>query len=173
MEAVEPTFRVKRLGLFVESRRRRPARCPARGAAAAREKMRYEQAAMRIQVTAAALAGIALGLVSFLARAEGMYCGSRLVSKDDSLYQVRSLCGEPDDAQHRVETRTVRERVRIPCSRSENSSGKCETMVERSTDVVIDEWTYDMGRQKFVRLLTFVDGRLRRIETGGYGSKDH
>ena len=46
------------------------------------------------------------------------------------------------------------------------------TEVERSTDVVIDEWTYDLGRQKLIRLLTFVDGKLYRVETGGYGTRD-
>jgi hypothetical protein len=128
--------------------------------------------AMRLQVISAVLAGVALGLVSLVARADGMYCGSRIISRGDSLYQVRSICGEPDDAQHRVETRTVRTRARVPCARTENASGKCDTEVEHSTDVVIDDWTYDMGPQKLIRLLTFVDGKLWRVETGGYGSRN-
>jgi hypothetical protein len=134
--------------------------------------MRYEQIAMRLQVVTAVLTGITLGLVSHVAHADGMYCGSRIVSRGDSLFQVRSTCGEPDDAQHRVETRTVRTRARVPCARTESASGKCSTEVERSTDVVIDEWTYDLGRQKLIRLLTFVDGKLHRVETGGYGTRD-
>ncbi len=31
--------------------------------------------------------------------------------------------------------------------------------------VYVDEWTYDLGRNKFRRLLTFENGRLVRIET--------
>jgi Protein of unknown function (DUF2845) len=111
-------------------------------------------------------------LVGRAARADGMYCGSRLISVGDTLYQVRSVCGEPDDAQHRVETRTVRHRVRVPCERNQRRSGQCETTVERSTDVVIDEWTYDWGRQRFIRYLTFLDGRLAGVQTGSYGSRD-
>ena len=133
--------------------------------------MRYEPG-MRFGVISTVLAGITLGLVALAAGVDGMYCGSRIVSRGDSLYQVRSTCGEPDDAQHRVETRTVRTRARIPCARTESASGKCSTEVERSTDVVIDEWTYDLGRQKLIRLLTFVDGKLYRVETGGYGTRD-
>lgn len=133
--------------------------------------MRYELG-MRFGVISTVLAGITLGLVPLSAGVDGMYCGSRIVSRGDSLYQVRSTCGEPDDAQHRVETRTVRTRARIPCARTESASGKCSTEVERSTDVVIDEWTYDLGRQKLIRLLTFVDGKLYRVETGGYGTRD-
>src|SRR5262245_53204039 len=72
--------------------------------------------------------------------ADGMSCGQRLVSKGDSLYQVRSLCGEPDDAQRRVETRRERRRVRVPC---QQGGAQCETTVEHTTDVVVDEWTYD------------------------------
>ena len=33
--------------------------------------------------------------------------------------------------------------------------------------VHVDEWTYDLGRNKFRRLLTFENGRLVRIEMRG------
>jgi hypothetical protein len=33
--------------------------------------------------------------------------------------------------------------------------------------VYVDEWTYDLGRNKFRRLLTFENGRLVRIELRG------
>jgi hypothetical protein len=33
--------------------------------------------------------------------------------------------------------------------------------------VRVDEWTYELGRNKFRRLLTFENGRLIRIETRG------
>src|SRR4051812_16704707 len=118
-------------------------------------------------------AGLAAGLLAVRgARADGMYCGSRVISVGDTLYQVRSACGEPDDAQHRVETRTVRRRVRVPCEGNQRQGGGCETTVEHSTDVVIDEWTYDFGRQRFIRFLSFCDGRLASVQTGGYGSRD-
>jgi hypothetical protein len=125
-----------------------------------------------------ALAGAGLGaclLAAPAAWADGMYCGSRLISAGDTLYQVRSVCGEPDDAQRRIETRTVRHRVRVPCNRNEsgsNEAGKCERTVERSSDVVVDDWTYDFGRQRFIRFLTFLDGRLASVQTGSYGSRD-
>lgn len=118
------------------------------------------------------LLGVALlsgfGLFATPVAADGMSCGNRLVSKGDSLYQVRSVCGEPDDARRRVETRTERRRVRVPCEHG----AQCERTVEHTTDVVVDEWTYDFGRRRFVRFLTFVDGRLAVVQTGGYGSRD-
>jgi Protein of unknown function (DUF2845) len=116
--------------------------------------------------------GLLCALLSAAAHAEGMYCGSRLISRGDTLFQVRSVCGVPDDAQRRVETRTERRRVRVACARAQNPSGQCERTVEQSTDVVVDDWTYDLGRQRFIRFLTFVDGRLATVQTGGYGSRD-
>jgi hypothetical protein len=111
-------------------------------------------------------------LTAAAARADSLSCNGRIVSEGDTLYQVRSLCGEPDDAQRRVEPRTVRHRVRVACTRDQNPSGQCDTTVERSVDVVVDEWTYDFGRQRFIRFLTFIDGRLARVQTGGYGTRD-
>lgn len=115
--------------------------------------------------TLAAL-GIALGAGE--AGAEGMRCGNRLVSKGDSTYSVRSRCGEPNDATRRVETRTERRRVRVACGRGD---AQCDRVQEVSTDVVVDEWIYDFGPQQFVRYLTFLDGKLARVETGSYGSE--
>jgi len=114
----------------------------------------------------------AILLTASAVRADGLTCNGRIVSTGDTLYQVRSLCGEPDDAQHRIETRTVRHRVRVACTREREPNAQCDTTVERSTDVVIDDWTYDFGRQSFIRFLTFFDGRLVRVQTGGYGTRD-
>jgi len=33
----------------------------------------------------------------------------------------------------------------------------------------IEQWTYDLGRNKFIRIFTFENGILTSIETGGYG----
>ena len=36
-------------------------------------------------------------------------------------------------------------------------------------EVLVEVWTYDFGPRAFVRFLVFVDGKLARIDTGGYG----
>jgi hypothetical protein len=111
---------------------------------------------------------MALAVTASEARADGMRCGRRLVSSGDSLYRVRSVCGEPADAQRRVVTQTERRRVRVPCGQGRES--RCERTEELSRDVVVDDWTYDFGEQRFIRYLTFIDGRLARVSTGSYGS---
>jgi hypothetical protein len=104
------------------------------------------------------------------ARAEGMSCKNRLVSTGDSVYKVRSLCGEPDAAQRRVELRTVKHRVRQPCDHDKEVT--CEHVVERTVEVVVDEWTYDFGRNRFIRFVTFEQGALKSVRAGSYGHKD-
>jgi hypothetical protein len=116
----------------------------------------------------AILGALALGLGSAEASADGMRCGTRLISAGDSTYAVKSRCGDPQDATRRVETRTERRRVRVPCG--PNNEARCDRVQEVSADVVVDEWTYDFGPQRFVHYLTFLDGKLARVETGSYGT---
>jgi hypothetical protein len=116
--------------------------------------------------------GIALGLLatSQSARADSLACDGRIVSSGDSRYEVRSVCGEPDDASQRVEYRTWRGRVAGPCRRLDGRI-VCSDTREQVTEVVIDEWIYDFGRNRFIEFLTFEQGKLVSIRTGGYGKK--
>jgi Protein of unknown function (DUF2845) len=110
-------------------------------------------------------------LVSAPARADGMNCGERLVTTGDTLYQVRSTCGDPDDARHRIEYRTVRVRGPGPCV-EQNGRRRCETETEQTIEVVIDEWVYDFGKNRFMEYLCFEQGKLVRVSEGSYGHKE-
>lgn len=117
-------------------------------------------------------AGLGFGLLatSQSARADSLSCNGRIVSTGDSRYDVKSVCGEPDDASQRVEYRTIRGRVSGPCQRV---SGKivCSDTREQVLEVVIDEWTYDFGSNRFIEYLTFEQGKLVSVRTGSYGHK--
>jgi len=118
-----------------------------------------------------ALAALAVaGLLSTTARADGLQCNNRLVTSGDTLYQVRSLCGEPDDARHRIEYRTVRVRRSGPCV--QENGRPCGSEVEQTVEVVIDEWVYDLGKNRFLKFLYFEQGKLIRVTEGSYGHKD-
>jgi hypothetical protein len=103
------------------------------------------------------------------ARADSLSCDGRIVASGDSTYRVRSVCGAPAEENHRVETRTVKRRVTVPCATE--GKGRCSAVVEDSVEVVIDEWTYDFGRHRFLQHLTFEQGKLARIEAGSYGAQ--
>ncbi len=105
------------------------------------------------------------------ARADSLSCDGRIASSGDSTYQVRATCGEPDDAVHHVEYRTVRIRVPAPCH-EEHGFRRCDVEVERTVELAVDEWTYDFGSNRFIEFLRFDDGRLVSVNEGGYGHKD-
>lgn len=121
------------------------------------------------KVRALALTLVAL-TSSASARADSLACNGRIVSTGDSRYEVKSVCGEPDDMVQRIEYRTVRGRVTGPCAR-ENGKIRCSQTREQVVEVVIDEWTYDFGRNRFLEFLTFEEGKLLSIRTGSYGRK--
>ena len=120
--------------------------------------------------TWAGLLGFATLALSPSARADSLSCNYRIVSSGDSRHEVRSVCGEPDDATQRVEYRTLRGRVVAPCTR-DGKRVRCSQTQETVVEVVIDEWVYDFGRNRFIQYLTFEQGRLVSVRSGSYGHK--
>jgi hypothetical protein len=110
-----------------------------------------------------------VGVVAPSALADTVRCGRKLLVEGDTLYDARSRCGEPDYQIHRVELRSARDYRQIPCAN--NNSGQCGQVVERTVEVVIDEWTYDFGPQQFIQYLIFEQGRLVRVLPGERGTK--
>lgn len=104
------------------------------------------------------------------ALADGMRCENRLVSNGDSSHLVRSRCGAPQATEHRTETETVRRRVVVPC-RTAVGGGVCVEEQEHTVTHDIETWTYDFGPSRLVHYATFVDGTLRDVQTGGYGTR--
>jgi hypothetical protein len=107
-----------------------------------------------------------------LAHADGMRCGTQLVSDGDPMYEVRNLCGAPDQASQRTERRFVSRVVQGVCYDNHGRQYTCTTVVQEAIEVVLDEWFYDFGRAVLVRTVVFEGGRLVKVVTGGYGTKD-
>lgn len=92
------------------------------------------------------------------ASADSMRCGNKLVASGDTLYDVRGRCGEPAFAIQRVEYRSV-------------SGWGPGVGASRTIEIVIDEWTYDFGPQKFVQHLIFEQGHLVSVRSGHRGQR--
>jgi hypothetical protein len=107
-------------------------------------------------------------LASASSQAEGLRCGEKLASNGASLYEVRAKCGEPADAQHSIETRTVQKKVLTPCA---NGARVCEVIESQSVLVSIDRWTYDFGSNRFVEFALFEQGQLVQVTKGPYGQR--
>lgn len=98
-----------------------------------------------------------LALILAAPSVQALRCGHRLVHRGDHAIQVLKKCGEPTYEDHRVEYRVVR--LQNPA-----------LALERLEPVNVDEWTYDFGSNRFMRVLLFENGRLVDIQSLGYGS---
>lgn len=116
------------------------------------------------------VAAIAGGSLTGGADAQGFRCETRLVTEGDSSMEVRSHCGDPDEARQRVESRVISRYVNTPCMKR-HGPGVCTVMVQDIISVLVDEWTYDFGPQRFIQFLTFEQGKLVSVESGDYGNK--
>jgi hypothetical protein len=112
---------------------------------------------MRVLVSSV-LAALLLAL-AVPASADGLRCGSKLVTTGDPRAKVRQLCGEPTD----VQTRSI---LRRPVF---NFGGRTLTYGDGYVEVPIEIWTYNFGPYKLMREIRFVDGRVEEIQTLGYG----
>ncbi|MEY4512141.1 MAG: hypothetical protein RLZZ450_4263 [Pseudomonadota bacterium] len=129
--------------------------------------------AVRSKWVALGLGLTALGAVyTPPAQADGMRCGNRLISDGDLMYEVKNVCGVPDQATQRTERRIVSRVVQSTCYDPRGQAYLCTTVVQEAIEVLLDEWYYDFGRSVLVRTVTFEGGRLVRVVTGSYGTKD-
>lgn len=99
-------------------------------------------------------------LLFFLAidTAFALRCGTDLVLEGDRKIDVLKICGPPDFKEERVVYEVVK--IRHP------GGGLA---LEKYVPVTIEEWTYNLGSHRLMRLLRFKDGVLKEIETLGYG----
>jgi len=74
---------------------------------------------------------------------DGMQCGNRLVTLGDTKADVFLKCGEP----------ALRETPRVLGARAV---------------IIVEEWTYNFGPGRFLRILTFQNSVLRSIKAGAY-----
>jgi hypothetical protein len=117
---------------------------------------------------AASFAGAGPQPLVTAARADsGFRCpGGRLVSTGDHMQEVRKKCGEPDFVAQRSEKRKIKVKVRRWISPSEHE----DVSEEREIEVLVDEWTYDFGSDRFIRYVAFEDARVVGVTTGDYGT---
>jgi len=105
--------------------------------------------------------------VTSLQADDSLRCDNQIVRIGFSTYDVQALCGPPDFADRRVSERAVRNRVRGRCAPGLG----CSTSTTDKIQIVLDEWVYDFGKNRFTQYLTFEDGTLVSSRSGNYGHK--
>jgi hypothetical protein len=88
-----------------------------------------------------------------------MRCGGRLISSGDTRAMVREFCGEPAD----IATRTILQRPNFLLH------GRTFFLNDGYVEVPVEVWTYNLGPNRLMREVSFVDGRVDSIDTLGYG----
>ena len=85
-------------------------------------------------------------------------CEGRLVSVGQAPWEVHAICGEPTQIEETLEIilKPVHDRFG-------HVVDHLPVAVPKSV------WTYNFGPARLVYLLTFLEGKLVKIETGGYG----
>ncbi len=99
------------------------------------------------------LARITTGDYGFAGTPSAKRCDSGELQTGMSQYEIQQRCGEPVFKDSREEERLT--------AVDEHDS--------QLTVTRIDEWTYNFGPNRFLRILTFENGELVKVETGDRG----
>jgi hypothetical protein len=107
-----------------------------------------------------AIIGITISLLAdTVAHADAMRCGSRLITTGDTRAMVRQFCGEPAD----VVTRTILQHPNFLLH------GRTFFLNDGYVEVPVEVWTYNLGPNRLMRRISFINGDVDSIETLGYG----
>ena len=114
-------------------------------------------------------------LMTSVVHAEGsMRCGSKLVSVGDSKADVLLKCGDPM-LKEAVGLKEYSKRIDIPLTSESNSvensttdgnSATAEVKRGETVTKTIDQWTYNQGTGKLLKILLFEGGELIAIKNG-------
>jgi Protein of unknown function (DUF2845) len=109
----------------------------------------------RIRSVVVALTAVLLGTAGIVSALD---CQGRLVTMGASPWDVQGICGDPAQVHDTIEI--VLKPVYDPQGRVAG---------HLPVDVPKQVWTYNFGSSRLMYILTFVEGALVKIDTGGYG----
>ncbi len=100
-------------------------------------------------------------------------CGGKLVNEGTVQSKVLRFCGKPTAVQIRSVYRAGFPRIQLRHSATRNSRFLHERellFADRATlEVVVEEWTYNFGPHRLMRLIRFENGIVTGIRQLGYG----
>jgi len=105
-----------------------------------------------------------------------MRCGSKLVLRDDPQAKVLRYCGEPAYVTQRFIHRSTLFVSRRHTSLDANARLRSKETVALShgypSEILVEEWTYNFGPRKLMRIVRFENGRVVDVEELGYGYRE-
>jgi hypothetical protein len=109
----------------------------------------------RVQRAVVVLTTVVLGAAGI---GHALDCNGRVVSMGASPWDVQTICGDPAQVNDTIEI--ILKPVYGPHGRAE---GHLPVGVPKQV------WTYNFGSSRLMYILTFLEGALVKIDTGGYG----
>ena len=100
-------------------------------------------------------------------------CGNKIVRNGDHQAKILNMCGEPAAVKYYNIYRSG-----IPVSQSRVTEGHTrrddELLVHNRSvvEVVVEEWTYNFGPRKLMRVIRFENGFVTSVKRLGYGYRD-
>jgi hypothetical protein len=101
---------------------------------------------------------VACAVLLAAAPAYAFRCGTRVITSGDPADKVLQFCGSPVSVQTRRAERPYIDEL----GRSYLARGLVE-------EVVIEEWTYNLGPYQLMRVVRIENGRVAEVKTLGYG----
>ena len=107
----------------------------------------------RVRIAVVVLTALVLGAAGI---GHTLDCRGRLVLDGASPWDVQSICGDPEQ---------VNDTIEVVLKPVDGPQGRVYVPVGVPKQV----WTYNFGSSRLMYLLTFLEGALVKIDTGGYG----
>lgn len=113
---------------------------------------------------------LACGILLIADPALALRCGSKLVTTGAPQGKVLKYCGEPESVQVRSIYRAGLPRRQL---RRHVGNTRAEPELLYSdrayVEVIVEEWTYNFGPRRFMRIVRFENGLVTSIRQVGYG----
>jgi hypothetical protein len=109
----------------------------------------------KVRMAMVGLTAVVLGMAGIV---HALDCQGRLVSIGASPVDVQAICGDP--AQ-------VIDTIEVVLKPAYDPQGRVAGHVP--VGVPKQVWTYNFGSSRLMYILTFLEGTLVKIDTGGYG----
>jgi hypothetical protein len=97
-------------------------------------------------------------------------CNSNVIDVGMHKVEVMQKCGVPSTRDTRVERRALRVRQGNQFEPLPSPGYGRFVEVGREIEIVTEEWLYNFGPSNFMQLLVFEEGRLKTIQSLGYGN---
>jgi hypothetical protein len=116
-------------------------------------ELRTEAVHMRKSYLIPVLFIMTLTLCWLDAYADSFSCGGGIISTDDRTADVVAKCGYPDFRD----------------SHQEEVIQRLDSNARQKEYITVEEWTYNLGPNQFMRIVVLKNGRVAEIRTGNYG----